>query len=43
MYSILENRVVPWVILADGDGTSSKGFKAEWSTVKVELSEVFVS
>jgi len=34
VYSILENRVVPWVILADGDGTSSKGFKAEWSTVK---------
>ena len=26
---------IPWVILADGDGTDSgKGFKCEWMTVK---------
>ena len=34
VYNIISDKVVPWVILADGDGTSSKGFKAEWSTVK---------
>jgi len=28
------NRVVPWVILSDGDGGQTKGFKGEWSTVK---------
>ena len=26
--------VVPWVILADGNGEESKGFKCEWMTVK---------
>ena len=34
VYSVTEDKVVPWVILADGAGTSVKGFKAEWSTVK---------
>ena len=34
VYSVTEDKVVPWVILADGAGTSAKGFKAEWSTVK---------
>jgi soluble calcium-activated nucleotidase 1 len=30
-------RAVPWVVLADGDGSSSsKGFKCEWMTVKDE-------
>jgi soluble calcium-activated nucleotidase 1 len=24
----------PWVILADGNGTSSKAFKCEWATLK---------
>lgn len=27
-------KVVPWVILADGDGNEAKGFKCEWATVK---------
>lgn len=26
--------VIPWVILNDGPGNTTKGFKAEWSTVK---------
>jgi len=29
-----EIQPIPWVILADGNGTSSKGFKCEWATVK---------
>lgn len=34
VYEIIENRVVPWILLTDGDGTASKGFKSEWATVK---------
>ena len=26
--------MIPWQILADGDGNSNKGFKGEWMTVK---------
>ena len=34
-FSIVDSdHVVPWVILSDGDGSRSKGFKAEWSTVQ---------
>ncbi|XP_051957656.1 soluble calcium-activated nucleotidase 1-like isoform X1 [Xyrauchen texanus] len=36
VYRIEGNRAVPWVILPDGDGSVSKGFKAEWMTVKDE-------
>uniref|UniRef100_A0A8C1RL94 Calcium activated nucleotidase 1b n=1 Tax=Cyprinus carpio TaxID=7962 RepID=A0A8C1RL94_CYPCA len=36
VYRIEGNRAVPWVILPDGDGTVSKGFKAEWLAVKDE-------
>jgi len=34
VYEIVEDQVVPWVILADGNGRMNKGFKAEWATVK---------
>merc|ERR1719402_826192 len=34
IYQIIGDRVVPWVIMADGPGGESKGFKAEWSCVK---------
>jgi len=34
VYRIQEGHVIPWVILSDGDGTKTKGFKAEWSTMK---------
>ncbi|KAJ8263776.1 hypothetical protein GJAV_G00141170 [Gymnothorax javanicus] len=34
VYRIHGNKVVPWVILPDGDGSVSKGFKAEWLAVK---------
>ena len=27
-------RLSPWTILADGDGSETKGFKCEWATVK---------
>ncbi|KAJ7989830.1 hypothetical protein DPEC_G00308560 [Dallia pectoralis] len=36
VYQIDGNRAVPWVILPDGDGSVSKGFKAEWLAVKDE-------
>ncbi|KAM4761955.1 soluble calcium-activated nucleotidase 1 isoform 3-T4 [Cyanocitta cristata] len=36
VYQIEGNKVVPWVILPDGDGTVGKGFKAEWLAVKDE-------
>eukprot|EP00298_Acanthocystis_sp_HF-20_P029607 c8513_g1_i1.p1 GENE.c8513_g1_i1~~c8513_g1_i1.p1 ORF type:complete len:375 (+),score=126.99 c8513_g1_i1:26-1126(+) len=35
VYEITKGDPVPWVILADGDGTdSNKGYKTEWATVK---------
>lgn len=36
VYRIDGSRAVPWVILPDGDGSVSKGFKAEWMAVKDE-------
>lgn len=29
-----KERVIPWVVMMDGDGRSAKGFKSEWATVK---------
>ncbi|KAL1494556.1 hypothetical protein ABEB36_010136 [Hypothenemus hampei] len=38
VYEIInEVKVVPWLLLADGDGKSAKGFKSEWATVKNEI------
>lgn len=34
VYQIIENKVIPWVILTDGNGKEGKGFKCEWATVK---------
>ena len=34
VYEIVDRHVSPWVVMADGDGHESKGFKGEWSTVK---------
>lgn len=34
VYQIKDRKVVPWVILPDGDGSVAKGFKGEWLTVK---------
>ncbi|KAM9769079.1 soluble calcium-activated nucleotidase 1b isoform 2-T3 [Menidia menidia] len=36
VYRIQGSQAVPWVILPDGDGSVSKGFKAEWLAVKDE-------
>ncbi|KAG7460200.1 hypothetical protein MATL_G00218820 [Megalops atlanticus] len=36
VYNIEGSKAVPWVILPDGDGSVSKGFKAEWLAVKDE-------
>jgi len=37
VFDIVGEKVVPWVILMDDDGHSSKGFKSEWATVKDEI------
>ena len=29
-----KSEAIPWVVLADGDGTNAKGFKCEWMTVR---------
>ena len=34
LFQILEEHVVAWAILPDGDGTEPKGFKGEWMAVK---------
>jgi len=34
VYRIEDGKVIPWVILSDGDGSKTKGFKAEWSSMK---------
>ena len=34
IYEIFKDKVIPWVILTDGDGHNVKGFKSEWATVK---------
>ena len=31
---IINNKMIPWQVLADGNGNSNKGFKGEWMTVK---------
>uniref|UniRef100_A0A0K8SGY6 Apyrase n=2 Tax=Lygus hesperus TaxID=30085 RepID=A0A0K8SGY6_LYGHE len=36
VYVIEEDQAHPWLILSDCDGTSPKGFKSEWATVKGE-------
>ncbi|XP_056144551.1 soluble calcium-activated nucleotidase 1 isoform X2 [Lampris incognitus] len=36
VYHIDGDKAVPWVILADGDGSVAKGFKAEWLAVRDE-------
>ena len=34
VYEIIDNMLVPWVFLSDGDRRTPKGFKTEWMTVK---------
>ena len=34
LVKIINNKMVPWQVLADGNGNSNKGFKGEWMTVK---------
>jgi len=36
VYYLDGDRAFPWVILMDGSGRDSKGFKSEWATVKNE-------
>jgi len=34
VFEVIDDMVIPRYILADGDGKNTKGFKAEWCTVK---------
>lgn len=34
IYELIGEKVIPWVILMDGEGHNTKGFKSEWATVK---------
>lgn len=36
IYEILNEKIIPWIFLGDGNGKTSKGFKSEWATVKDE-------
>lgn len=37
VYELNGDKVIPWVLLMDGTGRTSKGFKSEWATVKDEV------
>lgn len=37
VYYIENKTAYPWIILMDGDGKKTKGFKSEWATVKDNL------
>ncbi|CAK1596394.1 unnamed protein product [Parnassius mnemosyne] len=37
VFEIFNNKMVPWVILPDGNGHAEKGFKSEWATIKDEI------
>ncbi|CAH0579406.1 unnamed protein product [Chrysodeixis includens] len=37
IFEIVNNKMVPWVILTDGNGHVEKGFKSEWATVKDDI------
>ncbi|XP_022085021.1 soluble calcium-activated nucleotidase 1-like [Acanthaster planci] len=37
IYEIVDNTVIPWIILSDGDGRNTKGFKGEWMAVRDEM------
>ncbi|VDK44172.1 unnamed protein product [Anisakis simplex] len=34
VYKIIGDKAIPWVLLVDGAGNETKGFKGEWLTVK---------
>ncbi|KAK5640782.1 hypothetical protein RI129_009329 [Pyrocoelia pectoralis] len=34
IFEIVNDHAVPWLVLLDGDGRNTKGFKSEWATVK---------
>ncbi|XP_045515645.1 apyrase [Pieris brassicae] len=37
IFELINNKVIPWVILSDGNGYNEKGFKSEWATIKDEI------
>jgi len=41
VFKIVGKDIVPWNILSDGDGLSTKGFKGEWMTVKGKGNEQY--
>ncbi|KAB0798261.1 hypothetical protein PPYR_09254 [Photinus pyralis] len=37
VFEIVNTEAIPWVLLMDGNGRTTKGFKSEWATVKDRL------
>lgn len=37
VYVIEKDNIYPWLLLMDGNGKTSKGFKSEWATVKDQV------
>ncbi|KAK5640785.1 hypothetical protein RI129_009332 [Pyrocoelia pectoralis] len=37
VFEITNDEAIPWVLLMDGNGRATKGFKSEWATVKNKL------
>ncbi|KAB0793320.1 hypothetical protein PPYR_12940 [Photinus pyralis] len=40
VFEIVNDHAVPWLVLLDGDGRNTKGFKSEWATVKNKVLHV---
>ncbi|XP_072390758.1 soluble calcium-activated nucleotidase 1 [Diabrotica undecimpunctata] len=37
VFELVNNKIIPWLILMDGNGKTQKGFKSEWATVRDEV------
>ncbi|XP_028027082.1 soluble calcium-activated nucleotidase 1 [Bombyx mandarina] len=37
VFEIISNKMVPWLVLTDGNGHVEKGFKSEWAAMKDEI------
>lgn len=37
VFKLQDNQAIPWILLMDGNGKTTKGFKSEWATVKDEI------
>lgn len=37
IFQLQDDKLIPWVLLMDGNGLTGKGFKSEWATMKDEV------